>query len=77
MSTVSLLDAQASADLVDDDDKWVFLNRPDCRRLGLVGAVRALRSRAQDSRPTLELAEVPEYGSGDPELADDMQQSWR
>lgn len=77
MSSTCLLDAVAEAEPVADE--WVFI--AGRRTSGPSVAARTLRLRARTSRPVLRLADVPEYGSGDVELASDLDQaadaSWR
>jgi len=77
MSSTCLLDAVAEAEPIRD--KWVFVTGR--RTSGPATAVRRLRLRARTSRPVLRLADVPEFGSGDVELASDLEQAadaaWR
>ncbi len=56
-----------------DAEKWVF--RSGSRTSGPSNAARRLRLRSRANRPTLRLAEVPEYGSGDAELSDDLERT--
>lgn len=80
MSSTCCLDFRADTDL--DSENWVFLKPVQPRSTGpAAGAVRSLRIRSRSARPVLQLANVPEYGSGDAELASDLESvveaNWR